>query len=183
MRHVFLALLLVGCGGTVSAQEPTAPPVVSSGDEHEEVVTPVDTGSDTLPPLMSPPSGGEIIVPLAQGATAPFAGILLNAEAAAWLEAEPDAVQDRAQIWVTRRLTQVRLLSEAEIERLRLRLRTQEEIHQIEIRAHEEQNQSLLRVNEDLRQGPIQWWEEALWIGGALVVGLVVGFIGGIVAN
>lgn len=180
MRYVFLALLFAGCT-TARAQEPTpTPSPVTSGSETEEIVVSTEPQTeDTLPVLMSPPSGGEIIVPLAQGAVAPFAGILLNDEAAAWLESEPDAVQERAQFWVNRRLQQIRLFTGAEIERLQLRLRTQEEIHQIAIRARDEQNASLLRVNEDLRQGPFQWWEQVLYMGGALLVGLVVGFIAG----
>lgn len=183
-NYTVLIFLLVGCGGTgVRAPSLVATPTTSGSEETVTLAeAPVDP-ADTMPILMSPPDGGEILLPLPTGGSAPWVGVLMNDQAVAWLEAEPDAVQERAQAYLTLRLGQVRFHLGSEVERLQLRLSTQAEVHQIEIRARDEQIASLGRINDELRSGPIQWWENVLYIGGALVVGIVVGLIGGLLAQ
>lgn len=138
---------------------------------------------DIVPRLMSSPSGDERIVGLLAGNPAPFSGILLNEAAAAWLEAEPDAVQERCQLFVSRRLGELRARLLSETERFELRISTMEQIHGIEIRARDSRIEELLRINEYLRNNSAKWWEETLWIGGALLVGLAGGILIGFTAN
>lgn len=185
MKYIVLFALLVGCG-TATAQDVT-PPVtpIDTGGEVAVVEPPPEATpqEDILPPLMSEPTGAELLLPMALGATAPFPGVLLNVHGVAWLEAEPDAVQARAQAWVDRRLSQIRLLSESEIQRLQLRIRTMEAEHQIIVRSRDEQIESLTRINDQLRSGPMPVWEQVLWVAGALVVGGALGFVGGALSN
>lgn len=185
MKYIALLVLLVGCG-TANAQDvpSVAIPTDSGGEVAVQAETPpAPTQEDILPPLMSEPTGAEILLPLAQGVLAPFPGVLLNVHGVAWLEAEPDAVQARAQAWVDRRLSQIRLLSESEIQRLQLRIRTMEAEHQIIVRSRDEQIESLTRINDQLRSGPMPVWEQILWVAGALLVGGALGFVGGAVSN
>jgi hypothetical protein len=186
MRYLLLiSFLMVGCGTAKAVDTTPETPLPTSGAEvpHAAPVSVARPQEDTLPPLMSPPTGAEILLPMAQGAIAPFPGVLLNVHGVAWLEAEPDAVQERAQAWVDRRVGQIRLFSEAEIERLQLRIRTIESEHLIVVRARDQQIESLTRINNELRAGPVQWWEQGLWIAGALIIGVAAGLIIGFVAN
>lgn len=179
MKHIVLFALLVGCGSTPTP-DVTLPilPTDSGGEAPAEpLVEPERAEVDTIPPLMSEPSGREVLLPMAVGASAPFPGVLLNDEAVAWLEAEPDVVQERAQLFLDRRLQEVRFRLLAETERLQLRIRTMESEHTIIVSARDEQIASLTRINDQLRSGPIQWWENVLYIGGALVVGVIVGIV------
>lgn len=181
----YLTFLLVGCG-TATAQPLPEIPVTTGSEEvvAPEVVTPeVPTAEDTMPVLLSPPDGGERIIPLAAGASAPFPGVLLNSEAAAWLEVEPDAMRERAQLFLDRRLSEVRLELGAEIQRLQLRVDTMSEVRTIELAARQAQIDSLLRVNESLQNQSGSWWEQGLFIGGALIVGVALGIIIALVAN
>lgn len=160
-------------------------PVVSEVEIPEPQPETPETSSteDVLPSLISPTTGEEVMVPLSPGAPAPFAGVLLNVYAVAWLEAEPVAMQERAQAWVNLRLTEIRLLNQAEIDRLTLRITTLEQENLVALQARDQQIESLTRINNELRAGPMQWWEQVLWIGGALLLGAAVGFIGGVLAN
>lgn len=190
---IFLTLT-AGCGGLQlpgsttphldTQVEPEAPasteqPPVVAGDPSP----PDDPALDTAPTLMSPPSGSERIEGIAQGTPAPFEGVILNADAAAWLEAEPDAVQQRCQLFVTRRVGEIRARLTADTDRLQLRIDTLTQVHAIELRARDQQIQTLLQTNEELRNRGGQWWEQALWIGGALILGVAIGIIVAVVAN
>jgi hypothetical protein len=189
---IYLILCSSGCGilpqtGTTTPQIPdlslpATDTAESSGEETTEVSEDV-TSSDAVPPLMSPPAGDERIVGVALGELVPFTGVLLNEAAAAWLESEADAVQERCQLFVTRRVGELRARLAADTERLELRISTLTEINSIEIRARNERIESLLRMNEELRNRGGEWWEEALWVGGALILGIAAGIIIGFVAN
>lgn len=183
---------LVGCG-TLSTSLPnsTSLPVQQpaenpSGDQPAEegpqAVEDVPKAS-LVPRLMSEPSGNERLAGITQGAPAPFSGILLNDAAAAWLESEPDAVQERCQAFVDRRTGEFRARLSSETQRLLLRIQTIQQINAIEIRARDQRIGSLEEVNETLRtQTPGNWWENALWVGGALLVGIAGGLIAGLLA-
>jgi hypothetical protein len=132
---------------------------------------------------MSPPSGSEVISGISQGQAAPFDGIILNAQAAAWLESEPDAVQQRCQLFVTRRTGELRARLLQETDTLQLQLTTQQQISDVMIQARDQQIQTLLQTNEQLRNSGGAWWEQALWIAGALILGGAIGIIVGVVAN
>lgn len=191
---VFLTLS-AGCAGLPipggASQPPTAsetPEVASSTDtsgSEAPVVTsePENPAEDVVPTLMSPPSGPERIEGIALGQPAPYEGIILNGDAAAWLESEPDAVQQRCQLFVSRRVGELRARLAADTDRLQLRIDTLTQVHGIELRARDAQIQTLLQTNEELRNRGGQWWEQALWVGGALILGVAIGIIVGIVAN
>lgn len=179
MKKLLTVWLVLAFTAQAYAQEV---PVVTDIPTEETEATPVPE-EDTLPQLLSPPTGNEVLVPLGQGDTAPFPGVLLNVYAVAWLEAEPDAMQERAQAWVTRRFTEIRLVNAAEVQRLTLRLTSLEQEHLIALQARDQQIESLTRINNELRAGPMQWWEQVLWIGGALLLGAAVGFVAGVLAN
>jgi hypothetical protein len=51
------------------------------------------------------------------------------------------------------------------------------------IQARDQQIQTLLQTNEQLRNSGGAWWEQALWIAGALILGGAIGIIVGVVAN
>lgn len=169
----------VANGGTSSGSETPTSPTLTTDEQTEQQME----IADRVPEIMSSPSGDEQIVGLASGHPAPFSGVLLNPGAAAWLEAEPDATQERCQLFVTRRLGEVRAEFRADILRLRLHIETLSAFHQIELNNRDAQISSLLRTNEELRNAGVQWWEQVLWIGGALVVGAGLGIILGLVAN
>lgn len=187
---VILAVLsasIFGCNASGSRPaEQSETPSETSGAEVDMPTLSGETSpveADQVPAIMSSPGGEERLVGLSQGTPAPFSGVLLNAAAAAWLESEPDATQERCQLFVTRRLGEIRVTLGADISRLRLHVETLQGIHQIELRNRDAQIQSLIRVNEELRAGPVEWWEQALWVGGALLVGAALGIIFGLVAN
>lgn len=184
MKYFTLIFLLVGCG-SAQAQDVPVPAPHTGGEavSVEPAPVPPTPEEDIMPPLMSDPSGLEVLLPLALGAPAPFPGVLLNVHSVAWLEAEPDAIQHRAQLFLERRLGEVRFHLLAENERLQLRIRSMETEHQITIGSRDAQIASLNKINEELRSGPVQWWEQGLWVGGALVLGVVVGFIIGLIAQ
>jgi len=164
-----------------STDTPQTPPSGEDATATEE--TPEDPAVDIVPALMSPPAGDERIVGIASGEPSPFTGVLLNEAAAAWLESESAAVQERCQFFVTRRVGELRARLAADSDRLELRISTLTEINSIEIRARNERIESLLRMNEELRNRSGQWWEQALWVGGALILGVAAGIIIGFVAN
>lgn len=189
------SLLLIGCSAnrisTLSEQNSSehisstssgseAPPVPALQSEQTQEEMEV---ADRVPEIMSAPGGNERIVGLQSGAPAPFSGVLLNPEAAAWLESEPDATQERCQLFVNRRLGEVRAGFLADIQRLRLHIETLSSFHQIELRNRDAQILSLQEMNEELRNSGPEWWEQILWIGGALIVGAGLGIILGLVAN
>lgn len=184
----FLCLSLVACT-TGKSSTPTLPVLeenLTQGAEQpssQEEQIPSTTEEETLPPLTSPMSGNEVLVPLQQGTPAPFPGVLLNVHAVAWLEAEPEAIQERAQTWVSSRFSRLRLLHQAEIDSLNLRLATLVREHQIALEARNQQIESLNRINNELRAGPVPIWEQILWIGGALILGGIIGLVGGLLAN
>lgn len=182
-------LMLVGCTSAAAQAPDTTPPTTTtlpptSGDETAPVAetTPEPADVNVVPPLMSPPSGDERLYGISLGMPAPFDGVILNESAAAWLESEADAVQERCQLFVTRRVGELTARLTAETDRLELRISTMEEVHGIELRAREAQIEALMRLNEAARNSGPQWWEQALWIGGALIVGLgagiLIGFLG-----
>lgn len=187
-----LLLVLGGCGTnqanvagensgeqtTSGSEEIPAVPTLHSEQTVEEIEL-----ADRVPEIMSAPSGNERLVGLLSGAPAPFSGVLLNPEAAAWLESEPDATQERCQLFVNRRLGEIRAGVTADIQRLRLHIETLSRIHQIELRNRDAQILSLQRMNEELRNAGPEWWEQLLWVGGALIVGAGLGIILGLVAN
>ncbi len=188
MKHfafIFFLLMLGACsGGSASSPQLFIPTdVVSVGGEVPMAETPTTPEDDLVPEVMSSPSGDEVIVGLSQGTSAPFSGVLLNAAAAAWLEAEPDAVQERCQLFVSRRLGETRIMLGAEISRLQLHITTLQSVHQIELENRDTQIASLMRINDELRNSSGQWWEQALWVGGALIVGAAIGIIFALVAN
>lgn len=188
----FLCLSLVACTTGNSSSTTTLPileenltqgaeQTPSQGEQNPPVES--TTEEETLPPLTSPMSGNEVLVPLQQGTPAPFPGVLLNVHAVAWLEAEPEAIQERAQTWVSSRFSRLRLLHQAEIDSLNLRLATLVREHQIALEARNQQIESLNRINNELRAGPVPIWEQILWIGGALILGGIIGLVGGLLAN
>lgn len=192
---LLFSAILFGCGAGAAANQAVANnsqvPVSSGSEESPEIpglLSDEQTAestqrADMVPEIMSQPSGSERIVGLQLGAPAPFYGVLLNPEAAAWLEAEPDATQERCQLFVNRRLGEVRAEFRADIQRLRLHIETLSSIHQVELRNRDSQIASLLRINEELRNAGPEWWEQFLYIGGALLVGAGLGIILGLVAN
>jgi len=197
---VFLTLSASGCAGLpipgTTLPQPPPSSIVSSPTPSVAVSTPSavpsapedpnppdDASADTVPTLMSPPSGPERIEGIAQGAPAPFEGVLLNADAAAWLEAEPDAVQQRCQLFVTRRVGEIRARLTADTDRLQLRIDTLAQVHTIELGARDAQIQTLLQTNEELRNRGGQWWEQVLWVGGALILGIAAGIIVGLIVR
>lgn len=196
-----LMTLGVGCAGmplpgvslsptTSSSEEhhdPTPPtqggesfvqvPSPAEGTQQTPTATSEEPGVDTVPTLMSPPSGTEQIQGIAAGQPSPFEGVVLNADAAAWLMTEPDAVQQRCQAFVDRRTGELRARLLAETDQLQLRLRTTVQIDQIELRARDQQILTLQQMNEHLRNSSGQWWEQALFVGGGVVVGLLAGLL------
>lgn len=186
--YLIISLSLQGCG----ASTPVMTPVTSSlesitiGSETPPTITEIEPEAmdiDTVPTLMSPPSGTEEIAGIHQGALAPFTGVVLNEAGAAWLETEPEAVQERCQLFVTRRTGDLRARLLAETSRLQLRIDTLIQINAIEIGARDSRIADLLATNEELRNRGGQWWEQALFIVGALVVGAAFGLIIGFVAR
>lgn len=173
----------VGCGGAAPTPEVLEPEVAVGGEIPPENIEQVPEEDDTVPRLSSPPAGDERIVGITAGSTAPFSGVLLNDSAAAWLESEGDAVQERCQLFVSRRTGELRARLLAESERLQLRITTLTQIHTIELNARDQRILSLEEMNEDLRNRSGEWWEQVLMVGGALIIGIAVGIIGAIVAN
>jgi hypothetical protein len=187
------SILSAGCSGAVtqtsgasetipeSSSVSTSPPLnnteetATAGGEEER------NPEDVVPVIMSPPSGDERIVGISTGSPAPFTGVLLNESAAAWLEAEPDAARERCQLFLDRRVGELEARLLAETDRLTLRINTMIEVHAIELRARDERVASLTEMNENLRNNSGEWWEQALFVGGALVVGAAIGIIIGFV--
>lgn len=178
-------LLLLGC----SSSTPPTPTLASqetsqtAGNEVSELPPFVPSVEDTVPEIMSEPSGDEVLIGLQQGQPAPFSGVLLNSFGAAWLESEPDATQERCQLFVTRRLGELHTTYGARIQILELQLSTQERVQTIELRNRDLQLNSLRELNEQLRNSSGQWWEQILWYGAAGVVGAAIGIIISLVAN
>lgn len=186
---VGLLVFSFGCGASVSPNALTVNEAPSQGGET--TVEPTELSptledapeANLVPRLMSQPSGDERLTGILGGTPAPFSGILLNDAAAAWLEAEPDAVQERCQAFVDRRVGELRARLLSEVQRLSLRIETIQQVNGIELRARDQRIESLLEMNETLRNsGPGEWWENVLWVGGALLVGIAGGLIAGLLA-
>lgn len=189
---LFVAFVVVGCnvpGQSVSSALPEDN--TSSGGEvavvpvepSEEQIEQPRQESDRVPVIMSAPSGEERIVGLNLGTPAPFSGVLLNAAAAAWLESEPDVVQERCQLFVNRRVGELRAQLLSETQSLQLQITSLTQIHAVELRNRDAQIASLSRINDELRSSPFDWWEQVLWVGGALIIGAALGIIFALVAN
>jgi len=179
-------LLFIGCGAGVPSVE-FPPNVDSSGTEIAEqlevaVISPIEP-EDVVPQIMSQPSNDELLIGIAAGQTAPFSGVLLNVAGAAWLESEPDATQERCQLFLDRRLGEVRTVFGARLATLELTIRTQTRVQTIELENRDLQINSLEQLNEQLRNSSGQWWEQVLWIGGSLIVGTALGIIFSLFAN
>lgn len=176
MKKNILSLLLsfILCTSTASAQ------VTGTNPSTNEERAP----EDIMPELMTPPSGLELIYPLSQGVPAPFPGVLLNVHAVAWLEAEPISVQLKAQLFMDRRLRELRLLHQSEIARFNLRISSLENAHESILEFKDEQIASLLRTNAELRTNSgSNILEQVLFIGGSLIVGFALGIIVGLIAQ
>jgi len=185
--YLVFSLSLQGCGTTPPISSETSSSQFSTtGSETPTIITEIQPEAadiDTVPTLMSPPSGTEEIAGIHQGAPSPFTGVVLNQDGAAWLETEPEAVQDRCQLFVTQRTGALRARLLAETQRLQLRVDTLVQINAIELGARDARIADLLAMNEELRNRGGQWWEQALFIVGALVVGAAFGLIIGFVAR
>lgn len=189
MWSVVISSITSGCGSQ-SSQVGHSETISSSSVETagSETSTPQEASSeqhpeDIVPEIMSPASGEEVLTGLQQGQPAPYSGVLLNSFAAAWLESEPDATQERCQLFVNRRLGEVRAVYGARVATLQLNLDTQERVQTIELQNRDLQLTSLREQNATLRNASGNWWEQVLWIGGSLLVGTALGIVISAFAN
>lgn len=186
--YLIISLSLQGCGGNTPTM-PSETSLVESttfGSETPPIITEIEPEAmdiDTVPTLMSPPSGTEEIAGIHQGSASPYTGVVLNEAGAAWLETEPEAVQERCQLFVTRRTGDLRARLLAETSRLQLRINTLVQINAIEIGARDSRIADLLATNEELRNRGGEWWEQALIAIGVFIVGAALGLIIGFVAR
>lgn len=182
LNSFFISLLLIGC--TAGLPNVAYPPASEEASEVLPISTTESGGEilpeDTVPQIMSSPSGDETLVGIDGGQAAPFSGVLLNPSGAAWLESEPDATQERCQLFINRRLGEVRAVFGARISTLELTLQTQERVQAIELQNRDLQ---ITTLNNQIQASSGNWWEQVLWIGGSLIIGTALGIIFSLFAN
>ena len=133
---LFVAFLNTGCG-TQAAVAQTVPeePVATdetSGSETEAELAPLEVV--TLPePTLATGENGERQTHLTVGEPAPWTGVLLSPEAMAFILAEYQALQLRAEAALVRQRESDWLRLQLEVGRLRLQLETDRETYRIEL--------------------------------------------------
>lgn len=199
MKKLFLLaalsipMLLTGCGSTsASAQtpEPTAEVEQTSGSETEqteEELAPLEV-VDLPEPVLSTGEHGERQTFLAEGEPAPWAGVLLNPEAVAFIISQYEAQWERARAALERQRDSDWNRLQLEVGRLRLRLETQEQQHNIIVDGLNREVSRLIQIHEDyVEEQNGGFWNSdfgqvlqyGLIIVGSAAVGLVVGYLAG----
>lgn len=186
-----LCLLGAGCAGSVAAQtvpeEPGSDEVSTSGSETEtsevEELAPLDE-VEVPEPVLSTGENGERQTYLSAGEPAPWAGVLLNPEAMAFVISQYEAAFERAgaALRLQRELDSARL--HLEVGRLRLQIDTERAEHRIIVGGLEREVARLIQIHEDyVAEQTGGFWnsdvgrviEYGLIIIGAAAVGLVIG--------
>lgn len=139
-------------------------------------------------PTLSSGEHGERQTFLAQGAPAPWAGILLSPEAIAFIISQYETQRELATIVLNRQRASDWNRLQLEVGRLQLRLETQERQHQIVIQGLDREINRLIQIHEeyvDEQTGGFwnsdfgQILQYGLVIVGSAAVGLIVGYFAG----
>lgn len=192
---LFGANLLIACGTPASAQLPselesnqTTGGEVEPGSVQEDVELAPLREIELEPAHRTSGENGERQTYLSEGEAAPFAGVLLNPAAVAFIVSEWEAFQLRAQasLRLQRESDWNRL--QLEVGRLQLRINSIEQQHQVVVEGLRRENQRLIQIHEDyVEEQTGGFWNSdfgqvlqyGLIILGSAAVGLVVGFVAG----
>lgn len=145
--------------------------------------TPSDASTDASTPIIGIGTGrnGETIVPLLQGASAPFPGVLFNGPAVARISVEFQGQQQRCLIERQHDVALITARYVADTDSLRLALDTQRQTDEVILNSR---NDDVARLNRLLTQqasavsGP-HLGEGLIWASGGLLAGVLL--VGGIV--
>jgi len=198
-----VSMFVTACGAPAIAQTPeVSVSEQTSGTETEEVVTEASNEPETEvlvdyepapldeveldPPHRTNGENGERQTYLANGEPAPFAGLLLNPEAIAFIVSEWEAYQLRAT-------AALRLQRESDMNRLRLevgrlhlRLQTVEREREVAIEGLQRENQRLIQIHEDyIEEQTGGFWntdfgqvlQYGLIVISSVAIGAVVGYV------
>jgi hypothetical protein len=195
-KSTFSALLLsfvllnAGCGGSGPALSTNQSPETSSGGELDGLTGTLPEASTIVLDVVETPRIEPNTSPTARtyrlslGASAPADGLLLNDEAAAFLIAEMEAFQARvtAALEVQRDRDLARL--NLEVGELRLEITSDRERFGVIIAGRDREIIRLMEMNESFveRSNEFPWDTVLIGVGG-LVLGLLGGFIFGLVAG
>lgn len=180
------------CSGTSNTNRSTLPSPDASAVSPVDVPllglpdgggVPSDASPDVSAPVIGIGTGrnGETIVPLLQGAPAPFPGVLFNGPAVARISVEFQGQQQRCLIDRRHDVELVEARYTADTESLRLALDTQRQTDEVLLNSR---NEDVARLNRLLTQqtnaasGP-HIGEGLIWGAGGLLAGVLI--VGGIV--
>lgn len=185
---LLVAVTNAGCGAQTAAAQTVPDETVStdgtSGSEVEdEELAPLEVV--TLPePTLSTGENGERQTHLSVGEPAPWTGVLFSPEAVAFILAEYQALQLRAEAALVHQRDSDWLRLQLEVGRLRLHIESDRETYRIELAGRDRE---ILRL-EEAHQALIDehsndFWEDFLMVGGGILGGTVIGLLVGLLAG
>lgn len=133
-----------------------------------------------LPPLRVPGEFGEKQWWLEKEEKAPWAGLLLNPEAASYVLSEYEAVQERANAALLQQRELDLLKLNLEVGKLSIDLATLEESVKIKLQAKDRELERYRKINEELRNDRSGFRKKLLIGSGSAIVGIAGGIILGL---